>query len=113
MKVDTKEVRQNLERMRNKVWDNMAEAVGRTGTVAQAEAKRGAPWTDRTGNARASIQATGPVISPSLVQMFLCIGVFYGKYLELSHGGKYRIIWPTIESVRPDFVRNIKNALSI
>lgn len=73
------------------------EAIKGMMQEAENEAKRSAPWTDRTGNARRSITGSGPQFEGEKVVGYLCIGVEYGRYLELSNAGKYRIVWPTIE----------------
>jgi hypothetical protein len=92
----------------------------------QNEARMTAPWEDRTGNARsglfyavdglgfppivgqynadASIQDPDPLkISGERDKLVLAMGhtVFYGKYLELSHGSKYAIVMSTIEGNLP------------
>lgn len=64
---------------------------------AEREAKKNAPWTDRTSNARNSILGSKAVVNGNEISGTLSIGVDYGKYLELKNGGKYRIIWPTLE----------------
>jgi len=106
-------VKGNIDKMARKTLDNLMDAFGRTITWAEAEAKAKAPWTDRTGNARQSITGSGPAENSNVYSWALCIGMFYGVYLELSNGGKYRIIWPTIEGSRPELTSNIKNALAL
>ena len=68
-------------------------------------------WTDRTGDARRSINGSSGTSGGS-IKSVLSIGVFYGKYLELSNGGKYRIIKPTMDSHRAEFKRRLKRVLS-
>jgi hypothetical protein len=84
----------------------------------QDESRQNAPWQDRTGNARTGLFGTvdkgdrnsaGQFISLSeqIVTIYLSHGhtVFYGKFLELAHGGKYAIIMPTIEKNLPELKR--------
>jgi Tfp pilus tip-associated adhesin PilY1 len=106
-------VKNNIDKMAQSTLNNLIDSFGRTITWAEAEAKAKAPWTDRTGNARQSITGSGPAESGNVYSWALCIGMFYGVYLELSNGGKYRIVWPTIEGSRPMLSSNIKNALSL
>jgi len=71
-----------------------------------------APWTDRTSNARRSIAESN--VSPDGKVGHLLIGVDYGKYLELSNEGRYRIIWPTIEQrTKPQLLENIKRFMKV
>jgi hypothetical protein len=58
------------------------------------QAKARAPWTDRTGQARASIANKVVVDGKENITGVLGIGVFYGVYLELSE--RFRIIRPTL-----------------
>lgn len=95
----------------DRLLKNLENAYGATVTQGEADAKRAAPWKDRTGNARASITGSGPKVDDKNIVVALAIGVHYGKYLELSFGGKYRIIWPTTLLMRPDLIERIGNAL--
>lgn len=104
------------------------------GQQVQDGARRGAPWEDRTGNARSGIFfavdgfGMGPVIGEvtpeSKSQMsdvaieegddntlIIMLGhtVFYGKFLELSNGGRFAIIMSTIEQNLPDLESMVKD----
>lgn len=96
------------------------------GQTAQDAARRNARWEDRTSNARSGLffavdgfglnTITG-VVSPEAKSQMSDVGVeegddgtlvitlghtvFYGKYLELSHGGTYAIVMSTIEDHLP------------
>jgi len=69
----------------------------------QAEMRQGAPWEDRTGNARTGLFAVVDDAAKDLVTIWLSHGhtVYYGVFLELAHGKKYAIIMPTIEANLP------------
>jgi hypothetical protein len=72
--------------------------------AAEAEqmAKDNAPWTDRTGDARKLL--TGRVIDDGeALGVALAHRVEYGKYLETANDGKYAVLKPVIESLRPAF----------
>lgn len=63
--------------------------------------KEGAPWTDRTTNARNGLTATH-VKAETNKHWILCFHtVEYGIYLETSNDAKYAIIMPTIRSFAP------------
>jgi len=72
------------------------------GYAAEAEqtAKANAAWTDRTGDARRLIKGvvldTGDTIGIALVHR-----VEYGKWLERDGNGKYAVLYPTIEAMKP------------
>jgi len=61
----------------------------------RGQMKQEAPWQDRTGAARRQLLAEVEQ-DDDRVSLVLSHGVSYGKYLELSNGGRYAIIGPTI-----------------
>ena len=104
------------------------------GQSIQDEARQEAPWEDRTGNARGGIffavdgfgleTITGEVAPESRSEMsdvgiesgdantlIITLGhtVFYGKFLELSNGGRYAIIMSTIENNLPGLERMVQD----
>ena len=77
------------------------------GTAAEkmeGEAKEKAPWTDRTSNARNSIQGGFGWQGDSAI-ITLSGNVDYFVFLELAHGKKYSILVPTIHA-------NVKEVLN-
>lgn len=72
--------------------------------------KETAPWTDRTGNARASIYGYSEMDS-SLITITHGIQVSYGVFLELCHGGKYRVIGPSVNKYRSIWVSQLSGIL--
>jgi hypothetical protein len=60
-----------------------------------AYAKKNAPWTDRTGNARAGLHTTHK-IGTNFVELIVAHSVPYGIWLEVRWSGKYAIIGPTV-----------------
>ena len=100
------QVEQNMQSLKNRVGNNARVLMTVAGGRIAHEAKRTAPWTDRTGDARRSIHhevhedAGGIVVSVG-------IGVHYGKYLELSNGGKYRVIDPVVSGFGRQEMQNV------
>ena len=62
----------------------------------EAEAKRNAPWTDRTSNARQGLQG-GAAFDGSDIVIYITHTMEYGIYLELANAAKYAILMPTID----------------
>lgn len=86
-----------------------SETVQYTATQCVVKSKHDAPWTDRTGNARRSIHQES---ADNGMSALVGIGAFYGKYLELSHGGKYRVIHPTVFNYgRIVLIKNLRRIL--
>jgi hypothetical protein len=107
------QVKNNLNRFVDRSLKETANVLGKAITECENTAKRQAPWTDRTGNARNSITGSGPVTEANNVKTALSIGVFYGKYLELCRGGRYRIVWPTLEWIRPRVGEYMKGIMKL
>lgn len=75
-----------------KYWDGNVENY----------ARRNAPWTDRTGNARSGLAATAHQFSVNSFGIILRHStVHYGIYLERSNDEKYAVILPTIRQTAP------------
>jgi hypothetical protein len=77
------------------------DRVARTSALAmEAAARTNAPWQDDTGAARNGLRGL-VVRDGDRVRIILCHSVDYGPFLELARGGKYAVIWPTIEQELP------------
>lgn len=74
----------------------------------EGTAKSKAPWTDRTGNARNSIQGRfyWEGKSPTIE---LSGNVDYFVYLELAHEKRNAVLVPTMESEGPSVLEGYKN----
>jgi len=104
------------------------------GQSNQDEARQEVPWEDRTGNARGGIffavdgfglsPLTGDVKPEAKAEMsdvtvesgdantlIITLGhtVFYGKFLELSNGGRFAIIMSTLERNLPKLERMVQD----
>lgn len=89
-------------------------AIGKhIATKAQNEMRTNAPWTDRTGNARSGLFSIAEQAARDVVIIYLSHGhtIEYGHYLELSRGGRYAIITPTMEKMYPEIKRMLENLL--
>lgn len=79
-----------------------------------AFAKVNAPWTDRTGNARAGLHAAvnfGPEQN-FFAELILAHSVYYGIYLETRFSGKFAILMPTVNYIGALMLDRIANTLS-
>jgi len=104
------------------------------GQNVQDAARQDAPWEDRTGAARGGLffavdgfglpTVTGQVTPEARMQMtdvavesgdkqtlIVTLGhtVFYGKFLEVSNGGRYGIVLSTMERNLPRLERLLKD----
>jgi hypothetical protein len=98
-----------------RVWDGIgpvldARIAGTAAVVAtvmerganemEDYARQNAPWSDRTGAARAGLSAE---VNYDLteIDIILSHGVDYGFWLEVIQDGEYAILMPTIEALGP------------
>ena len=105
------------------------------GQMVQDVARQDAPWEDRTGNARSGLffavdgfglqTITGDVSADAKSQMrdditvesgdantlIITLGhtVFYGKFLELSNGGKNAVVMSTLEANLTELERMVQD----
>jgi len=112
----------NIREYGNKVLVAVQAAATYWGQSVQDQARQDAVWEDRTANARGGLffavdgfglsPVTGVVTAEAKSEMsdvavesgnnrtlVVTLGhtVFYGKFLELSNGGKYAVVMSTIE----------------
>jgi hypothetical protein len=80
--------------------------------AAQIEAnmKTNAAWTDRTANARQSLESRAYIVGNQVI-LVACQNMDYGVYLELSNGGKYAIILKTIQPEYQKIMAGIRLAV--
>jgi hypothetical protein len=107
------------------------------GQEMQNDARQNAPWEDRTGNARSGLfyavdgfglppkigrvskgagRSTGDAVieesgGPNRLILVLSHTVYYGKFLEVSHGGKYAIVMSTIEGHLPQLEEMLRGVM--
>lgn len=73
----------------------VAVLIDRQADVGTRYMKQHARWTDRTGNARATLKVD-PVHEELTHKLILHGGMPYQIFLELLHAGRYAIIGPTV-----------------
>lgn len=78
----------------------------------EAWMKANAPWTDRTGNARQSLEAEAQELGNQALRVLMQHGVEYGIFLELAHGGNWAIIGPALDEFAPRIWRDVQALLS-
>ena len=81
-----------------KTADSFAEDAAAFADELLDYARANAPWTDRTGDARAGLE-TFAVIDNDSLEIALYHTMDYGQWLEVRWGGKYAIIIPTVETM--------------
>lgn len=101
--------------------ENYTKAVflsGRRVAAARAAemenwAKANAPWQDRTGNARAGLNAITKDSPGVIAEIVISHGVDYGIWLEIANGGRYAIIAKTIDAFGPRLMQDVQRIMNL
>lgn len=85
--------------------------------AAEGEAwmKANAPWTDRTGAARAGLHVDVLESPGVLAELVFSHGedVPYAVWLEIANAGQYAIIAPAIDHFGPLFMRDVQRIVNL
>lgn len=76
-------------------------------------AKANAPWQDRTGNARAGLNAVVKQSPGVIAEIVMSHGVDYGVWLEIANGGRFAIIAKTIDTFGPIFMADMQRIMNL
>jgi hypothetical protein len=104
-----REIREGLDDLRAR-WMRLRAVAAEGARQAEAEARRTAPWKDRTGQARARLRVYVHARDIASFAITFAHGVYYGKYLEYRWGGRFAILRPIADTWVPrirDRMRNV------
>lgn len=101
-----------IDRMATKLGAVILMYASTKASEISSAMKRNRPWTDRTGMARATLNAKVSQPNKNTVRITLAHGVEYGIWLELAHEKNYAIIGPTVEQEGPRMVSDLNNLMS-
>lgn len=93
------------------IEEGVRELANAWSPIIEAYMKENAPWTDRTANARQTLNVR-PEFEEHLTTIFLAHGMDYGIYLELAHAGVWAIINPTLDIFGPKVWDSVEQILS-
>lgn len=88
-------IRVNLQKLDPRLYAMIATVVDYTRDRAVGDMKQGAPWKDRTGNARATLNAKAKHDKTQHI-LTLFGGVPYQIWLEIRWSGRWAIITPQV-----------------
>lgn len=80
------------------------------GKKLEAKAKANAPWTDRTGLSRKTIEG-GKQWQGDTCNVYVAGNTEQMPYLELAHDKKYATLKPSVESLSGEILRGMVNLL--
>lgn len=88
-----------------------AEKYGQAAAAKlEAEAKAGAPWTDRTALARQTIAGVSDWVGDSL-RIGIAGNMNYSPYLEFCHEKQNAILWPTINKMAAEIIQGMRKLI--
>lgn len=76
----------------------------------ESYAKTNAPWTDRTGNARRTLEGFSEVEGHNRY-IGVCGNMDYSPSLEMLHGKKYAILYPAVQVETSDLLMRLANTV--
>lgn len=109
---DSSTLKKNLDKMSVKLGAVVLMYAATKASELQAKMKLNRPWTDRTGMAKALLNAKVSQPNQNTVRITLAHGVDYGIWLELAHGKNYAIIAPTVREEGPRIVEDLNNLMA-
>ncbi len=103
----SEECKKNLDRYGEALLAGIYLLSQHRAMLMEADAKIGAPWTDRTGNARSGL--FGEVMAEKeAIKTRIAHSVEYGPYLELANSKKYAILEPTAQKHAPEYFTEVE-----
>jgi hypothetical protein len=99
-----------IARMRRQLIDAIRELSEVYGARIQSAAMEGAPWTDRTSQARQGL-TTKVESSDAFVKIILFHTATYGIWLEVKWGGRYATIEPTLTAQFPALMAALQSLI--
>lgn len=87
----------------------LTAAIERNAAKGERTMKTNAIWTDRTGNARQGLHGAAHRERLKLYAVILAHTVAYGIWLEVAHGGRFRIVQPSLTTVGDELMRDVSN----
>lgn len=88
--------------------ETLEDIVAEVAEEVQQYAQTNAPWSDRTGEARAGLTAESHADN-NILTIILYHTVEYGIWLEVRNSGEYAIIIPTLEQMGPVVMGAVSN----
>lgn len=102
----------NMTRYGERVIEAINAVADYFSAVVETEAKTGAPWTDRTSNARQTLSGFKVELAKDVVAIYLAHGMDYGIFLETMGQGKWAIILPTLEANYTPIMQMLRDIFS-
>lgn len=108
---DAKELRTNIRNIDKRMDRAIALTMDYEAAYATGQLKMRAPWTDRTGAARAGLLAVANHLGPGAHEIIMSYSVYYGIWLEVANSGKYAVIGPFMPILGRKIMQDLTNLI--
>lgn len=105
--VDSSDFLRGLESAQHRVKAAVELYADTAGKKLEAEAKKSAPWINRTGNARQTIQG-GYTWRGDTCVIYVAGNMDYSVFLELCNEKRYATLWPALHKLEPQILRGFE-----
>lgn len=109
-RIDVGSVARELSEIKRRSLSAAERVAESAAAKMEEDAKRGAPWKDRTGAARQSIRGFSGR-SGSKLRCGVSGNVEYFTVLELGNEGRGAILGPTVQANAPQVLEQFRNVL--
>lgn len=109
---DAKTLTANVKSLPKKI-DKLVEKVAELYALrGEAYMKKSAKWTDRSGNARNSLTGRAFHEAGRRHTIIYAHGMPYGIWLEVRFSGRYAIISPTLNFIKPQVMKTLDKGMT-
>ena len=111
------EIKKRLDLIFTRTHESIISGGEQIAEEMKQYAKKNAPWTDRTGNARRTLDSVNKfgwenTSEENIYFIGVCGNMPYSPDLELKYKKKYAILGPTVKEYSDDMLENIRNVIS-
>lgn len=110
MKIDIEGVLNGLADLGKRTQVGMKVYGDSAGKKLESHAKNNAPWTDRTGLSRKTIEGGSQMDGDKCV-VYVAGNTQQMPFLELCHDKKYATLQPAVNALSPEILRGLNNLL--
>ena len=110
LEINTSALASSLSQWHSTIGNRISFAVTSAAAEMEGYAKQNAPWTDRTGNARRTLDGFVAQADEDNILIGVAGHMPYSPKLELFYGGRYAILMPTVDTYIPVIMSKVVKA---
>ena len=110
--INVNELSQNLDEFQGRLKYAVQMYASTKANELEALMKANRKWTDRTGMAKARLNASVSEPDENTIRITLAHGVEYGIWLELANEKNFAIIAPTLSQQGPRVIEGLNDLMN-